>query len=167
MISTDDDWEKRIAAVWAAIDDYQPDEFIARIDALAAELPDGSAIALFERGGARDSTGRPAEAVAFYRAALDAGLAGERRRRVIVQLASSLRNLGEAAEALALLQAELRRTSDHLDGAVRATLALALVSLGREREAVGVALGALAEYLPRYNRSMARYAQQLCGPETY
>jgi len=48
-----------------------------------------------------------------------------------------------------------------LDGAVAAFRALALVDLGREREAVAVALTALATYLPRYNRSIARYAQQL------
>jgi len=42
-----------------------------------------------------------------------------------------------------------------------ATLALALVDLGREREAVALALTALSHYLPRYNRSLARYAQQL------
>jgi hypothetical protein len=62
---------------------------------------------------------------------------------------------------VALLTAELEASSDALDGAVRATLALALVDVGREREAVAVALIALSAYLPRYNGSMARYAQQL------
>ena len=50
---------------------------------------------------------------------------------------------------------------DELDGAVRAFLALALVDLGREREAVAVSLTALSHYLPRYNRSLARYAGAL------
>jgi len=50
---------------------------------------------------------------------------------------------------------------DPLDGAVATFLALALVDLGREREAVAVALTALSKYLPRYNRSVARYAQAL------
>jgi hypothetical protein len=76
-------------------------------------------------------------------------------------LASSLRNLGHAAEAAALLTAELDVTSDELDGAVRAFLALALVDLGREREAVAASLTALSYYLPRYNRSLQRYAKQL------
>ena len=79
--------------LWAAIDEFPPDEFVARVDALAAELPAGSAIGLFERGCARDSTGHPAEAATFYKSALDAGLIGERRRRAIIQMASSLRNL--------------------------------------------------------------------------
>lgn len=76
-------------------------------------------------------------------------------------MASSLRNLGDPQEALTRLTAEAGATSDDLDGAVATFLALTLVDLGREREAVAVALTALSTYLPRYNRSVARYAQQL------
>ena len=36
-----------------------------------------------------------------------------------------------------------------------------IVLRGREREAVAVALTALSKYLPRYKRSVARYAQEL------
>jgi hypothetical protein len=96
-------------------------------------------------------------------AALVAGLAGERRRRAVIQMASSLRNLGNPQEAFTLLTAEAEAASDDLDGAVATFLALALVDLGREREAVAVALTALAKHLPRYNQSVARYAQQLTG----
>ena len=97
----------------------------------------------------------------LYRAALDGGLSGPRRRRAIIQMASSLRNLGNAGEAAALLPQALASPSDELDGALRAFLALALVDLGREREAAAISLAALAAYLPRYNRSLARYAAQL------
>jgi hypothetical protein len=155
------EWEKRISDLWRAIDDHDENEFVALVDGLAAELPPGSAIGFFERAGARDSTGHSDLAVPLYKAALDGGLAGERRRRAIIQMASSLRNLGDARDAVALLTAELDAASDGLNGAVRAFLALALVDVGREREAVAVALTALAEYLPRYNRSVARYAQDL------
>ncbi|XVJ79352.1 tetratricopeptide repeat protein [Streptomyces sp. JH002] len=97
-----------------------------------------------------------------YRRALATGrLPGERRRRAVIQLASSLRNLGHPQEAVDLLTAELAAGSDHLDDAVRATLALALTGVGREREAVSVALTALAPHLPRYQRSMAAYARLL------
>jgi hypothetical protein len=161
MNGIDTTWEKRLADLWLAIDDYAPEDFVARIDALVAELPPGSAIGLFERGCAQDSTGHSNRAVPLYRAALTAGLTGLRRRRVTIQMASSLRNLGNAAEAVDLLTAELDAQSDELDGAVRAFLALALVDVGREREAVSVSLTALSHYLPRYNRSLARYAQQL------
>ena len=55
--------------------------------------------------------------------------------------------------------------SDHLDDAVRAVLALALTDVGREREAVSIAVGALARHLPRYQRSMASYARLLLEPD--
>jgi len=160
----DNDWEQRLAATWAAIDEHDEAEFRALIDAHAAELPSGDPVGLYERGGAFDSTGHPEEAVALYQAALAAGLAGERRRRCTIQLASSLRNLGQAAAGAELLEAELAAGSDHLDDAVRACLALTLVDSGREREAVGVALTALAPHLVRYQRSMANYARELVDP---
>jgi hypothetical protein len=72
-----------------------------------------------------------------------------------------MRNVGRAQESVALLSAELEAEPDELTGAVRAVLALSLVNVGREREAVAVALTALAEYLPRYNRSLANYAREL------
>ena len=154
-------WEKLIDELWAAIDDYDGETFVTLVDGLVAELPPGSAIGLFERASARDSTGHSDLAAPLYKAALDAGLAGTRRRRAIIQMSSSLRNLGHAQDAVALLSAELDAGTDALSGAVRAFLALALVDVGREREAVAVALTALSEYLPRYNRSVARYAKGL------
>jgi hypothetical protein len=48
-----------------------------------------------------------------------------------------------------------------LDDAVTAFLALALVDVGQEREAVALALLALSHHLPRYQRSLANYAQLL------
>ena len=39
--------------------------------------------------------------------------------------------------------------------------ALALSDLGREREALGLALLALSRHLPRYNTSLGRYAREL------
>lgn len=92
MTEADAGWEQRIAELWKAIDDYDPEDFRTRVDVLVAEL---------------------------------------------------------------------QAASDELDGAVRAFLALALVDLGREREAVAISLTALSHYLPRYNRSLARYARDL------
>ena len=48
-----------------------------------------------------------------------------------------------------------------LDDAVRGFLALALVVVGREREAAAIAIEALAPHLPRYQRSMGNYARAL------
>jgi tetratricopeptide (TPR) repeat protein len=154
-------WEQRVATLWQSLNNYEADEFIAQLELLLSELEPGSAIALFERGAAHDSTGKPALAVALYEAALHAGLNGLRRRRAVIQMASSLRNLGNAGRAEQMLRAELALPQDELTEAVRAFLALALVDLGHEREAVAVSLQALSSYLPRYNRSLARYAEQL------
>jgi len=159
MHINDEAWEGSLADLWQTVDDCAPDRFVAQLELLVATLGPGNAIGLFESASAQDSTGHPDIAVPLYRAALAAGLTGLRRRRATIQMASSLRNLGHAEGAAALLAAELDAPSDELDGAVGAFLALALVDLGRE--AVAVSLTALSQYWPRYNRSLARYAMQL------
>jgi tetratricopeptide (TPR) repeat protein len=155
------DWQRRVDEVWASSDELGEAELVLRIDALADELGEGSAIGDFERAGARDSAGHSDLAVPLYRRALERGLDGGRRRQAVIQLASSLRNMGQAQEGVALLSAELQRESDGLDDAVRGFLALALVDVGREREAVSLALEALAPHLPLYQRSLANYSQLL------
>ena len=160
-----DDYERRSDELWASIDEYDEDVFRAKIEELVAELPADNAIAAFERACAFDSTGHPDRAVPVYRRALELGLQGERRRRAVIQLASSLRNLDQVAASLELLTAEVKQPSDRLDDAVRAFLALALVDSGREREAVSVALTTLAPHLPRYQRSLGNYARELVAAD--
>ena len=155
------EWDQRVSDLWASIDNLSEEEFLARMDRLVAELPEGSAVAAFERASAFDSTGHSDLAVPLYRQALALGLPGQRRRRAVIQMASSLRNIGHAAESVALLTAEREAGSDDLDDAVSATLALALVDMGREREAVSVAVTALSRHMTRYRRSMANYARLL------
>ncbi|MCX4909288.1 tetratricopeptide repeat protein [Streptomyces sp. NBC_00878] len=164
----DADWEERVTAAWATFDDYaeaQAADFRAVIDALVAELPAESPVGPFERACAWDSTGHSDRAVPLYQEALARGLDGYRGRRTKIQLSSSLRNIGRPEEGVKLLTPELDAPSDELDDAVRATLALCLASLGREREGLSLALGALAPHLPRYQRSTANYARQLVEPE--
>jgi hypothetical protein len=156
-----DDWEQRNAEAWAAIDSMEPADFRARIDALAAELPDGAAVADFERACAWDSTGHSDKAVPLYERALKTGLTGIRRRRAVIQMSSSLRNVGQVERSVELLTAEMNAGSDELDDAIRAVLALCLADVGRAREGVSLAVGALARHLPRYQRSMANYARLL------
>jgi tetratricopeptide (TPR) repeat protein len=161
MTAGTDGWEARVAALWDSFDEMDEDELVARMERLAAELPAEDPRAPFERASAQDSTGRSDRAVPEYRRALELGLQGERRRRAVIQMASSLRNLGEAGQSVELLRAERDATSDELDDAVSAFLALALVDVGREREAVATALTALARHLPRYERSVTNYARDL------
>ncbi|WP_030693884.1 tetratricopeptide repeat protein [Streptomyces globisporus] len=167
-MTNDHDWETRVAALWERLDDHEPADFRARVAELAAERPADDPAAVFEQGAAHDSTGMPEEAVARYQRALDLGLTGLRRRRAVIQLASSLRNLGRPDRSVELLTAERALPADRLDadeqalsGAVDAFLALALADTGRDREAASLALGALAPLLPRYNRSLAHYARAL------
>ncbi|MFD5079328.1 tetratricopeptide repeat protein [Streptomyces sp. NPDC058371] len=163
-----DDWEKRVAAAWATFDDYDEEhgaDFRAVIDELVAELSADSPLGPFEQACAWDSTGHSDKAVPLYREALARGLSGYKGRRTRIQLASSLRNIGEAEEGVKLLTPELLTPSDELDDAVRACLALCLADLGREREGLALVIGALAPHLPRYQRSMANYARLLVEPE--
>jgi hypothetical protein len=160
-----DDFEARLAAHWATLDDEHEQEFLTGLDALLRELPEGSPIAAFERAAGFDSTGHSDLAVPLYREALEAGLDGIRRRRAVIQLASSLRNLGQSHESVALLRAERATGSDELDDAVDAFLALALSDVGHEREGLSLALAALAPHLPRYQRSLGNYARLLIEPE--
>ena len=154
------DWDERIAAVWAA--DVTDDERITLIDALAAERPHGDAVALFERAGARDSAGLEIEAEPLYRQALAAGLDEDRRTQAVIQLASTLRNLGRVDESLALLRPEYGKGTDAaLHDATAAFYALALVTSGDPVGAASVALQALAPHLPRYTRSVGAYAREL------
>jgi RimJ/RimL family protein N-acetyltransferase len=158
-------WEQRVAQIWASLDDYEEADFRAHIDRLASELSADDPNGIFERACAWDSTGHSDRAVPLYREALEKGLSGISRRRAIIQMASSLRNLNKSDEALALLTAERERASDSLDDALCAFLALALSDVGREREGLALALAALAPHLPRYQRSVRSYAADLIAPE--
>ncbi|WP_382309529.1 tetratricopeptide repeat protein [Herbiconiux sp. UC225_62] len=166
MESITPEWEARVEELWERLDEFDENAFVAAVDALVTELPENSATGAFERAGARDSAGRTAEAIPLYRFALAAdqdaeGLDPSRRRQATIQLASSLRALGQTEESVELLAAESRRPSDELDDAVAGFLALALADSGREREAVSVALTALAAHLTRYRRSLTAYAAGL------
>ena len=149
-----------VEELWARFDALGEEEFLARMDALAADLP--PAVAAYERGSAFDSTGHEERALPLYREALALGLDDDRRRQCLIQLASTLRNLGRAAEAVRLLDGE-RGRGDAYDDGVAAFLALALHDAGRKSEALSVALGALAGHMDRYRRSLTNYARELSG----
>lgn len=70
MTTPDPAWERRNAELWAALDDLEPSGFLARVEALAGELPPGDPVAAFELGSANDSTGHPEQAAPLYREAL-------------------------------------------------------------------------------------------------
>ncbi|RRR98331.1 tetratricopeptide repeat protein [Glycomyces terrestris] len=159
----DADWEARCAALWDRLDEMGREEFVQAMRDLAAERGPEDPVGLFEVASAHDSTGFTEAAVGYYERALAAGLGGVRRRRVSIQLASSLRETGSPERALAVIAEERERGSDEYDGALAMCEALTLAKLGRDREGLSVALVALAPHLPRYQRSTVNYARGLVG----
>lgn len=122
------------------------------------------AIALFERGGEHDRAGREWEAVGPYREALALGLPPDLDLRCRIQLASTLRNLGEHAEAVAMLREAVAAHPDHR--AARMFLALALYSDGQGAAAVHELLDLLlTDPGPpeAYRTSLRWYADDLVG----
>ena len=152
-------WDERVASFWSTADDTQPEPTLRAMRVLVAERPADDPDALYEWASAHDFLGLEHDAVPLYRAALDRGLAGPRRPQAIIQLASSLRNIGEPDAAIELLR---DLPSDAVTGdAAQAFLALALRDTGRHDEALRTALLALARTLPRYARSVEAYATAL------
>lgn len=159
-VPADVEWENLVAALWAdeAVD---PESRVALMRELADSAPH-PALGAFELGGAFDSSGHEAEAAGQYAAAADAGLATvdpERAAQMVVQYASTLRNLGRLDEAIAMLRDAPEHEST--GSAPRVFLALALHSAGRHDEALRVAIEAIEPTLPRYNRSVRAYAAAL------
>ncbi len=166
MTTTEARWEQRIGALWDTFDDHEPDDFLREVRALAAERPPDDAVALYELASAHDALGHEEEAAPLYRRALAAGLPETVAGRAVIQLGSTLRNLGRVEESIAVRAAERDASSDELDDAVTAFLALSLVDAGREREAAALALTALSPHLPAYGRSLTHYARALTGDDT-
>lgn len=157
-------WEDRVAALWAdeTMDDQQR---VDRMRALADEAPH-PALGEFELGGAFDTGGHEVEADVHYAAATAAGLDAvdpDRAARMVVQHASTLRNIGRTDEAIAML----RDAPEHpaTGAAPKVFLALALHSAGRPDEALRVAIEAVEPTLPRYHRSVKAYAAALTEHE--
>jgi hypothetical protein len=127
--------------------------------ALVEERPADDPEAVYEWASVHDYLGMEREAIPLYEAALELGLAGAREPQAIIQLASSLRNVGEPDAAVRLLR---EHPNDEVTGdAAQAFLALALRDSGHQDEALRTALVALSRTLPRYRRAVEHYAEQL------
>ncbi|MBB6372126.1 tetratricopeptide repeat protein [Chryseobacterium shigense] len=156
-------WEEELKTIWEQLGTVSDDDFINNIKVHTGKVPDhhSNAIADFERACAYDSTGFEEKAEPLYRAALESGLTGLRRRRARIQLASTLRNNGKFHESIAILREEKENYSDELDDAVNAFLALSLSSLNNDKEALSLVLQSLSAHLPRYNKSVYNYSKEL------
>lgn len=143
------------------IDDERYLEAIDHFNMLAARHPKNPSVTL-HLAGAYDSAGREEEAVPPYRAALAAGLSEDETVRARIQLASTLRNLGEHEEAIQILSQLCAEHPEHR--AARAFLALALTSAGHADRAVSELLNLLLINpgpVEAYQRSLRWYADDL------
>ncbi|MDR6865036.1 tetratricopeptide repeat protein [Phycicoccus sp. 3266] len=154
--------EAEITALWALEDDT------ARVEAarsLRDRRPEDPRL-VYEYASALDAADRESEAVVAYRAALSGGLREPHRHRARIQLASSLRNTGQAEAAYDLLtELESERPGS---AAVAAFRALAAFDCGRPGEAVADLLEVLLHHAgdddtQGYRGALSRYAAELRG----
>ena len=118
----------------------------------------------YELGGAHDSAGREEQAIPHYERALALGLREDLVPGALLQLGSSLRNVGRNDEALALFDDAVARFPDH--AALRLFRAFALATAGRDREALVDVLELArtridAPDIDRYRRSLESYTRAL------
>jgi len=154
-----DTWDERIGEFWLEASDVNEAATLRALKELIEERPADDAAAVFEWASVHDFLGREAEAIPLYRQALSLGLDDIRRPQAQIQLASSLRNVGEVNEAVEIL--ERMQPTEATGDAHRAFLALALFDAGRPGDALRVALMALGKTLPSYGRAVTHYAGAL------
>jgi len=118
----------------------------------------------YELGSEHDSAGREDEAIPHYERALELGLPDEVVPGALLQLGSSLRNVGRIDDALAVLEDGVSRFPEH--AALRLFRAFALATAGRDREALVDVLHLArtridAPDVQRYARSLEAYTEDL------
>jgi tetratricopeptide (TPR) repeat protein len=153
------EWEVHVAAFWRSADESKVDETLAAMKRLVDELDPSDPLGLFEWASVHDFLGLETEAIPIYQQALDSGLGGLTREKALIQLASSLRNVGKPDEAAAIL--ESTTFSAQTAAAAKAFLSLARLDSGNAQEALSLAL---LEFYPAgglYERSIKFYAADL------
>ena len=160
---TDEEFEEQIAEVWASTADRSEAEVLQAVEQIVAQRLESDAAAQFELASAYDFADREADAEPLYRSALAARLDADRRPRAVIQLASTIRNLGRPSESVELLEHELASGDEERTATLTAFLALALVDAGRPNEAVSRLLLALVPQIPEYSRAITFYAGEIVG----
>ncbi|WP_322409123.1 tetratricopeptide repeat protein [Microbacterium invictum] len=158
-MSTTGRLDARLGEFWQTAGDRPGAELFGMLETILSEESAATGRALFERASLHDHLGDEAAAVPLYRAALEAGLPAAHRTPAIIQLGSSLRNVGDVSAAIALLQTV--EAEDPLFPAAQAFLALALHDDDKPTPALRTALAALGPRLPSYQRAVSFYAGDL------
>ena len=152
-----------VRALWDA---GRHDEHYAAACELVAEHPD-SADAQLEAAYAHDHLGKERDAIRYYDAAYQLGVAPDRRRHFLVGYGSTLRNVGRAEDAVGVLGQAL--ADDPTYAPFTAFLALALLDAGHPRLAVATMLGCALDVakdgaFDRYRRALGEYQTLLLEP---
>jgi cyanophycin synthetase len=154
--------EAEIAELWAMPDAQARPAAAAR---LRAHRP-GDPRLVYELASAHDAASQEQTAIPLYHEALAAGLREPHRHRARIQLASSLRAVGQADLAYSLLtELALERPGNP---AVEAFRALAAIDSGRAGEAVADLVDALLHHAgdedsQSYRQALHAYAAELRG----
>lgn len=110
-----------------------------------------------------DRAGDEHAAIRFYDRAWRAGVPPSERRHFIVGYGSTLRNVGRADEAVALLAEAVADDPNYAPFA--AFLALALLTAGNAQAALATMLGVVLDFAPealdRYARALGEYQNEL------
>lgn len=120
----------------------QEQEYLRAIDALAAATPDDVELRI-EAAYANDRAGNEAEAIRHYDAAWGLGVAAPARQEFLVGYGSTLRNVGRADDAVAVLGQAVSEFPDYAP--LKAFLALALFAAGHGHAAMATMLDLLID----------------------
>lgn len=137
-----DDIHERVTEARALRQADDLDESQALLMDLLEEYPHHPLV-LFEVGGSHDVMGEEELAIPYYRQAIAEGLRGDDRQECLVCLGSSLRVVGEASEAVEVLQQAVEEFPDR--ASTRVFLALALQADGETDDAVAALLDVILE----------------------
>jgi len=159
-----DEWDERIRNFWRDASDVDEQSAFGAMRSLIDERPEDDPAATYEWASVHDFLGHEAEAIPLYRHALSLGLDATRRSQAQIQLASSLRNVGNATEAIRIL--EDMESCESTGDAQEAFLALALFDAGRPGEALRIALMALGKTLPLHSGAITHYAEEIVSPKS-
>ena len=154
-----DDWDERVETFWREATDIDEEATLSALRVLVDERPVDDAASVFEWASVQDFLGHEAEAIPLYRRALSLGLDEIRRPKAQIQLASSLRNVGDTSEAITILEG--MESGGSTADAQQAFLALALFDAGRSGDALRVALMTLGKTLPLYGGAIIHYAGEI------
>jgi hypothetical protein len=113
------------------------------------------------RAYALDREGREREAIVHYERAWAIGVPEAERRRFLVGFGSTLRNVGRADEAVAVLTDAVAKDPDYPP--FRAFLALALLSAGHAKAALATMLGVALDVgsFDGFERALHEYHHEL------